>query len=260
MKINRSTAVVPILLLAGSLLVSCSDDDSMAQETAVLSFLMTHEFDGLEVDNSTFSQFLYVNENGDTLSISRLRYLISDVALTAQNGDRVQLDNYQLVDVTNGNGLSFIVSDEIPYGTYTGLSFTFGFDEEDNIDEGYPDLNLAVWNWPDMLGGGYHFMQMEGMYLENGVAMPYAYHNGTARVSEGVFEQNYFEADLNGFVVNMPFGEAEIRMNIAEWYRNPNTWDLGEYNITLMPNYDAQKMMQANGASVFSLEEFLQFE
>jgi hypothetical protein len=47
----------------------------------------------------------------------------------------------------------------------------------------------------------------------------------------------------------------EIKMNIAEWFKNPNTWNLNELNTILMPNFEAQKMMSANGKSVFSLGE-----
>jgi hypothetical protein len=42
-------------------------------------------------------------------------------------------------------------------------------------------------------------------------------------------------------------------MNIAEWFKNPNTWDLNVLNTVLMPNFDAQILMHQNGKSVFSL-------
>jgi len=45
----------------------------------------------------------------------------------------------------------------------------------------------------------------------------------------------------------------EIKMNIAEWYKNPNTWDLNTLHAPLMPNYNAQKQMNQNGQSVFSI-------
>jgi hypothetical protein len=42
-------------------------------------------------------------------------------------------------------------------------------------------------------------------------------------------------------------------MNLAEWFKNPNTWDLNEFNTGLMGNYNAQKIMNENGQSVFSI-------
>ena len=42
-------------------------------------------------------------------------------------------------------------------------------------------------------------------------------------------------------------------MNLAEWFKNPITWNLDDLHIMLMPNYQAQKMINQNGRSVFSL-------
>ena len=42
-------------------------------------------------------------------------------------------------------------------------------------------------------------------------------------------------------------------MNLAEWFKNPNTWALNEFNTGLMGNYTAQKRMNENGQSVFSV-------
>ena len=103
-----------------------------------------------------------------------------------------------------------------------------------------------------MLGGGYHFMQFEGKYGATGTENPFAYHMGTARVSPGVFEQNFFDVSLGGFSTTENT-TVEIKMNLDQWFENPNTWDLNILNTSLMPNYDAQIMMHQNGASVFSL-------
>jgi len=47
-------------------------------------------------------------------------------------------------------------------------------------------------------------------------------------------------------------------MNIAEWFKNPYTWDLNELNTVLMPNFEAQLLMSQNGKSVFSRGELSQ--
>jgi hypothetical protein len=47
--------------------------------------------------------------------------------------------------------------------------------------------------------------------------------------------------------------KIEIKMNLSEWFKNPNTWNLNELNSILMPNFEAQKMMRENGETVFSL-------
>ena len=42
-------------------------------------------------------------------------------------------------------------------------------------------------------------------------------------------------------------------MDISEWFKNPNIWNLNELNTMLMPNFEAQKIIKQNGVSVFSL-------
>lgn len=229
---------------------SCTYDTPVT--TANITFTFTHNFDGLAVDSSTFHQFNYENLNGDTLSIELLRYLVSRFRLHKANGDSVLIDGYNLVDVKNATGMTYSTTIDVPFDTYSDISFNFGFNEDDNIDQAYPNLNIVNWNWPAMHGGGYHFMQMNGTYKEQGNDSLYGYHHGTATKSMGVFEQNHFKADLAGLTLSKANVNVEIQMNIAEWYNNP-LWDLNQYHSMLMPNYTAQKMMQANGSSVFSL-------
>ena len=69
--------------------------------------------------------------------------------------------------------ISFI---EIPTGNHR-LKFTFGFSDANNKDGEYKDLNSANFNVPTMLGGGYHFMQLEGKFIDNtATETGYAYH------------------------------------------------------------------------------------
>lgn len=222
--------------------------------TGSITINFNHYWDTVKVTSADFSNTVYTNANGDKQTISKLRYLVSNITLHQANGTSTKLSDYYLVDLAGLNINTSITIADIPVGTFSSLTFTFGFNETDNINGAYTDLNSASWNWPEMLGGGYHFMQFEGKYGATGTENPYAYHMGTARVSTGVFEQNYFEVTLNGFTTT---GDAtvEIKMNIDEWFKNPNTWDLNVYDTPLMPNYDAQKMMNQNGQTVFSLGE-----
>jgi len=229
---------------------SCNDSDEIEEvKSSELFIQFNHEWNSAGID---LDDLKYVNANGEVISISKFKYLISNFKLHKSNETFVQFSGYMLIDLKNE---SISVSlPNVPFDNYTKFSFTFGFDESDNIDGEYNDLNSESWNWPTMLGGGYHFMQFEGKYLDNGNESPFAYHMGTAKVSEDVFEQNYFEVEFDGFNFTKP-STLNLTMNIAEWFVNPHTWDLNIYSINLMPNYEAQKMMNANGKTVFSLGE-----
>lgn len=232
--------------------IGCSDDDDNTVSTGTLTINFTHSWKDSPITVADFDQISYTTANTDEISITKLRYLISNITLNRSDNSTLKVIDYILVDLNNDNLIANIQN--IPFGEYSSISFTFGFNETDNIDGFYADLNSASWNWPEMLGGGYHFMQLEGKYDDNGIESPYAYHMGTARVSDGVFEQNYFETEIDGFEFSSE-REINIHMDISEWFENPIVWDLSVYNTSLMPNYDAQKMMHQNGESVFSLGE-----
>jgi len=243
---------IALLLALTIAFVGCNNDDD-TPANVVISINLSQNWDGTSVTASDFGTTEYTNENGEILKITKLRYLISKVTLYNSFGDAIELEGYNLVDLTDDNTFVFTKNAVFPPGTYNRISFVYGFNEEDNIDAAYPDLNAASWNWPAMLGGGYHFMQLEGTYKDtNGDPQIYAYHNGTARAGIGVFEQNFITVDIDDLTIDDD-ATININMNIAEWFKNPNTWDLNELNGSLMGNYDAQIMMNQNGQNVFSI-------
>lgn len=223
---------------------------------AAVNINFTHNFDGTNVTANDFNTIQYTNLFGNQLSISKLKYLVSDIRFYKANGDSVVVDGYKYIDLTNSNALSYALGN-VEFGTYTGIGFIIGFDENDNISNQYPDLNAANWNWPSGLGGGYHYLQLEGQYIDtNSANANYTYHYGTAKdgsVTPAVFESNYTLAQIGGVTISGSTVNIEIKMNIAEWFKNPYTWDLNVYNTMLMPNYNAQILMKQNAPTVFSL-------
>ena len=238
-----------LLILILILVTRCSEEkECCVQPQFTITLNFTHHWNGLKITPKDFNELKFTNENGERLSIERLRYLISNISLI--NGK-----NYHLIDVGENSGTSITIP-ELTDESYA-LSFRFGFSSEDNTDGTYQDLNSVSFSVPGMLGGGYHFMQFDGKYIDNNnEASGFNYHTIKAvdRTDPNnlKFEDTSFEVNL-GTVVVANTTEIEIKMNLAEWFKNPNTWNLNELNTVLMPNFEAQKMMRANGDSVFSL-------
>lgn len=231
---------------------SCSSDEDTTEQVSV-TLKFTHNWDGAEVTNQDFNQFKFTNQNGEEISIERLRYLVSNISLTGSS-------NYTLADVGENSGTLITISDITPANH--NLSFTFGFTDTDNQDGIYQDLNSANFDVPGMLGGGYHYMQFDGKYKDiNNQDAPFNYHAIRAvdrsDPNNLIFEDTSFSIDLGNIEVTGDM-TIEIKMNIAEWFKNPNTWNLNDLNTVLMPNFEAQKKISANGKSVFSLGEITQ--
>ncbi|MEJ2112790.1 MAG: hypothetical protein P8X62_03470 [Flavobacteriaceae bacterium] len=260
-KIIKNLWVLGIILLA-----SCSNSDDSGDPGVSpdvnFNFNFTHYWDDTNVTNLDFNTIQFTNANGEELSIEKLRYLISKITFQNSDGTTTVIDGYNLVDVTNNTNLSFSPEIQIPKGTYNNVSFTFGFDNEDNIDGAYPDLNTANWNVPAMLGGGYHFMQLEGKFIDNTDAeVGYQYHAIRAVDNSDPnnlqFQDTFITVDLGSVTIenNITFN---INMNIAEWFKNPVQWDLNTLHTMLMPNFGAQILMYNNGKDVFSLGSITQ--
>jgi hypothetical protein len=243
-------------------LFSCSTDNSenSNDKKTTLNFTFNHYWETTPISSEDFNQIKFTNKNGEKLSIERLRYIISNIILTDNNGNTFSFEDYNLVDVTNDKNLFFSLSEKINIGAYQNITFTFGLRDDDNIDGQYQDLNVANFNVPAMLGGGYHYMQFDGTYLDNSnEETPFNYH--AIRAANRTQTNPWENLPDTSFTVNLGNINIEknttinIDVNLAEWFKNPNTWNLNELNTFLMPNFEAQKLMNANGKSVFSLGE-----
>ncbi|MEP3838830.1 MAG: MbnP family protein [Algibacter sp.] len=241
-----------ILLIISS---ACSNGDKV--ELTNVTFSFSHNWDGTSVTNSDFNTIKFTNEYGNQLSIERLRYLISKITFHKTDGNTIVLEDYNLVDVTNNQNLSFMPAEFVTTGEYSNISFTFGFNNEDNANN-YTDLNTASWIVPEILGGGYHYMQFDGKFLNQAnEEQGFNYHAIRAVNNLGEtlsFPQDTFIIVNLGPTTITDNAIFNIEMDIAEWFKTPYTWNLNELNQTLMPNSEAQIMMHKNGQNVFSLK------
>lgn len=248
------------LLIASFFLYACSNNDDEikpADASASVTFNFTHQWNDSNVTENDFNTIMYENENGEQMSIERLRYLVSNITFENSGGETIPMDGYNLVDLTNSTNLTYLLPNSVPHGNYN-VSFTFGFDNEDNKDGAYPDLNSVLWNVPEMLGGGYHYMQLEGKFIDDTDAQTgYQYHAIRAVDMSGEelkFEDTFFTVDLGAIEITDNTG-IEIKMDIAEWFKNPIKWNLNELHSMMMPNFEAQKMISQNGKNTFQLGE-----
>lgn len=206
------------------------------------------------------TDFPYENALMQKFKVTKLQYLISNVTFTKSDGSTIVDEGYHYVDLTDSSTLSYTLSTKIPAGSYTSVGFTFGFDEDDNQSGIYTDLNTLGWNWPAMLGGGYHFLRLEGNYLDStNTSAEFKTHMGTARdnsVTPPTFDINHFDVSLpsSSLTVTGDFS-FDIEMNIEEWYTNPTDWDFNVWNAPVMPIYNAQKTLNTNGPSVFTFKQ-----
>jgi cytochrome c peroxidase len=123
----------------------------------------------------------YENSAKETLSFTRISFLLSGFALEKDSGGWIELPNQYAWCDAERHRLQFILLD-IPPATYRAIRFYFGPDEKTNHadiskipadDPLNPNINGLHWNWQ----GGYIFLALEG-YFRKGNEQPtgYSYH------------------------------------------------------------------------------------
>ena len=123
----------------------------------------------------------YENSEKETLSFTRLSFLLSGFALEKDAGGWIELSNQHAWCDAERHRLQFILHD-IPPATYRAIRFYFGPDKKTNHADISkfssdnplnPNLNGLHWNWQ----GGYIFLALEG-YFRKGDEKPtgYSYH------------------------------------------------------------------------------------
>jgi hypothetical protein len=266
MKKQTFILALPLLMLLFTVLSCCKNDDPDIQEpSGKIIFNFLHYCDGapLYLDST-----IYVNEAGNLYEVNEIQYFISDVTLYRNDGKKVMLtkeNDIYYVDTDIPATNKWQVFDPIPEGTYTGITFTFGINDKKNQSFMYvnpPEVNMV---WPEFLGGGYHYMKLNGKYDDPPYLRPFNFHLGIGQIyppnshnydSIIAFVHNHFEVTLpnSGFTIAEDQTRTiDIIMQVEEWFRNPNTWDHTVYGNYTMENQDAMQAMKENGHNVFKV-------
>lgn len=236
---------------------SCSENSNVILEPVSITFTFNHFWQTEEVNTASLPLTTYTNEYGTELTIDDVRYLISDIQLVHESGVTTTINEYNLIDVDDDTGLTFETSAAVLPGEYTSVSFRFGFSEEDNTTGAYPDLTSVNFDVPETLGGGYHYMQMDGQYTdESNVETSFNFHVISAidmSAATPTREDTSFRVELGAVTVSNNT-HINVGVDFYEWFSNPNIWNLNDLDVLLMGNYEAQQDMFENGQSgVFSL-------
>jgi hypothetical protein len=246
-------------LLAGLLLLGCSEDDHVRRGVLRLNF--AHNIAG---EPARFRSFEYRNNAGNTYEITNVQWFISRIRLYNAEGSFVEMrqPSYHYVDSDLKKTLSWINDHGLPADTYQAMSFVFGLAEGNNAPGQFQDPPECNMEWPAHLGGGYHYMKLNGFWLDRlQVRQPFNLHLGVGQVynEDGVivgFVQNWFEVrtPIEFKLQENDTTDMNITMNIESWFDTPNQYDLDVLGGMIMTRQDAMRTLCENGVDVFTIE------
>lgn len=231
--------------------------------------------------NITFQEFVdgsplvidsnkYINETGNEYLITEVQYFISNLKIFYQDGEIHEIkdsDGIHYRDTDIPETRRWLISDEVPSGTIDSIVFTFGLDEETNVNGLFANPPESNMFWPDNLGGGYHYMKLNGKWLDiNGMLNPFNFHIGIGQTYDTTgqvtgYVQNYFSvstymAIYSSFISQVKpneTAELALNMNIESWFKTPHLWNFNEWAGMMMQNQEALKAACENGYDVFTI-------
>lgn len=107
-----------LLLAACSFLLACGNSDDDQGEVTIY---FNHTVAGADLKHE---EILYTNAAGNEYGVTRLEYIISDIALETTGGKRVELAEFHYRNAFIGATHS--VAAKVSGGEYAALRFTFG--------------------------------------------------------------------------------------------------------------------------------------
>jgi hypothetical protein len=248
---QKNVACAIILLLLLSFIYSCKKE----QSTGKIVFTFAHYDDGEPLVTDTMK---YVNAAGDHYMITEVQYFISDIVLHRSGGQDYmisQSNGIHYVDNDISSTMQWAINENIPAGTYDSISFTFGISAAKNQSNMFPDPPERDMFWPDVLGGGYHYMKLNGKWRNDTTAeQMLMFHLGIGQIYDGDSITGFIQ---NAFNVTLPASsfsigdnaqhEIQIVMNIEKWFEDPYVFDFALYADMMMQRQESMHMACVNG-------------
>lgn len=234
-----------IIIIISTILVSCKDDP-LKNETGDINFNILYNIDG---ENLLLDTIKYTNAAGNKYSVNHFEYYISGVTFIKNNESKHTSNEVCYINIkkSNTNVLNFT---NIPIGEYKTVTFYIGLDSFTNksnkLTNTIENVNMA---WPDAMGGGYHFIKLEGYFLDKSGTKQdgYAMHLGT--------NSNLIKIEINHqFSISKNTLNKKLLLNINEWFKNPSNYDFdidGNYSMGVK---GAMSKLAKNGADLFKIE------
>jgi len=240
MKFSRT--FIGLIFLFVVVFSACKKDENTEIQ---LSFTFNHTVDGAAVE---FDQIKYSNAFGNEYSVSTLKYFVSDITMHSNEGTSITFNDVHYVDARDNSTLTYNLPAKVPAGNYTSVSFIYGIDSVKNQTGLFPNPPESLMEWPLAMGGGYHYMKLEGKFDSTGMVKNFQAHTGPTMGNANYFEVMLTDSPFNCSCENV---NVAINMNINNWWVNPNMLDLNTMS-GIMGNQQMQIKLKENGNDVFT--------
>jgi hypothetical protein len=192
-----------------------------------------------------YDSLLYINAAGEAYRIEHLEYYLSDFTLYSSDGTIYTDSSVYYIDARSPEQV-LINLDSIPPGHYYKMTCHVGVDSLRNVEGSLPNtMENAAMVWPEFMGGGYHFMKLEGRF-QSAALWGFAVHLG----SNQALPLCEMQTDFALKYINH---SAMMTMDVNEWFQIPHTYSfINDGNYT-MGNQILMGKIRDNGKDVLSI-------
>lgn len=196
------------------------------------------------------NEMRYTSALGLQYQVAQVQFFVSNIKLRLRNGDTVSYPgSVHYVDADIPSTLKWKPAPDFSLRNADSITFTFGLHDADNRSYRFrnPPENLMF--WPDYLGGGYHYMKTNILYIsQDGNVSAFNCHIGRGQIYNAEKEPVSFID--NAFEVSVPFlersdGNAEIYFDICNIFDSPSPVLFSSYG-GIMNNQEAMSLFCRN--------------
>jgi hypothetical protein len=163
--------LVAILAIAFTFTACSNDDDNTPTGEGSLKL----EFDNVYKSADLAFNTAYTNTNGETVKVSKAKYIVSNIVLTKADGTTYTVpksESYFIIDEATAAS-TLLTLPNIPAANYTKVSFGIGVDQEQFLLGADGQGNFLaqaqaagmMWSW----SAGYKFIAFEGTFTSAAV-------------------------------------------------------------------------------------------
>ena len=236
------------MMLLGCLLLGCQKSIETSTGNVTVKFVNNLQDAPLTLNTKT-----YTNPSGESYTISKLRYYVTNVQLNSGSTSSAEGNSYHLVDAALPS--SETISYQPDVNTYSGIEFLLGVDSLRNVSgaqTGALDpLNDMFWTW----NSGYVMFKMEG----NSAASPvvgnkFEYHIGGFSGPDNVLKKIRLEfpADKLASIQKGETCEIIIEAALDRFWQAPNPLSIAATPVCTTPGTQARKIAD-NYQNIFTL-------
>lgn len=218
------------------------------------------------IDNPVvLNKFIYKNECGTTYQINQIQYFISNIAVHTTKGQWICDSTIHYVDIEKSETLNteIALSRKI---SIDSIRFTFGIPQNQNKSYIFKNPPHSLMFWPDVLGGGYHYMKLNTKFIDKQDSVSlFNCHLGRGVVNDTFIDNDFtmtFPCKLtfNSKKENHYHPQIDIIMHVEKWFSQPNKIDFNLYTKGIMGKQDITSQLCENGKNVFEVVPHLEYE